>query len=341
VSAKPDPLLEVRNLHTVFGSGVGSVTAVDDVTFSLVPGESVGIIGESGSGKSVTAFSIMGLLRPPGRVVGGSVIFENEDLLKKPDREMRRLRGRGISMILQDPMTALNPVFKVGAQIEEAVRLSAPNGRMGKLEAKERTLELLKMVRIPEPSTRANQYPHQMSGGMRQRVVSAIALAGSPRLLVADEPTTSLDVTTQLQFLDLIKDLRVKLGFALIFISHDLGVIRRVADQVAVMYAGRIVEHGHVDDVFARPAHPYTRALMGSSPDIAKRERVLLSIKGQPPDPRMWPVGCRFAPRCENVMARCHEEYPPVVTLDNDQDLAAHAASCWLYDSESGGASKA
>ena len=329
------PLLDVRNLRTVFGDGADAVTAVDDVSFSLQSGQSLGIIGESGSGKTVTAFSILRLLRTPGRIDGGSIRFEGEDLLAKSPREMSRLRGRRLTMILQDPMSSLNPVFRVGYQIEEAVRLAAGDQKISRAQARKRSEELLKMVRIPEPSTQARQYPHQMSGGMRQRVVSAIALAGNPRLLIADEPTTSLDVTTQLQFLNLVKELRSTLGFALIFISHDLGIIERVCDRVAVMYAGRIVETGSIAEVFSEPAHPYTRGLLRSTPDISKRVTTLDSIKGQPPDPRAWPTGCRFAPRCPDRMQQCLEAYPLVTDVSQGSASAVHDVACWLHPAES------
>lgn len=324
-------LLDVRNLKTVFGAGADAVTAVDGVSFKLKAGRSLGIIGESGSGKTVTAYSILRLVSSPGRVVEGSIRFEGEELLTKSPREMTRLRGRKISMILQDPMSSLNPVFRVGYQIEEAVRLAAGDRRASRSQARQRSEELLRMVRIPEPSTRARQYPHQMSGGMRQRVVSAIALAGNPRLLIADEPTTSLDVTTQLQFLDLLRDLHTTLGFALIFISHDLGIIERVCNDVAVMYAGRMVESGSVGDVFSEPAHPYTRGLLRSAPDISRRVRTLDSIKGQPPDPRTWPVGCRFAIRCPDRMDQCVEAYPPLTRLNRGQESVLHDVACWLH----------
>ncbi len=327
------PLLDVRDLKTVFGAGDDAVTAVDGISFSLEDGESLGIIGESGSGKTVTAFSILRLVSRPGRIVEGSIRFEGEELLTKSAREITRLRGRKMSMILQDPMSSLNPVFRVGDQIAEAVLLAAGDQRGSRSEARKRSEELLRMVRIPEPVSRARQYPHQMSGGMRQRVVSAIALAGNPRLLIADEPTTSLDVTTQLQFLDLIRDLHATLGFALIFISHDLGIIERVCSDVAVMYAGRIVETGSTDEVFSEPAHPYTRGLLRSAPDISRRSKTLDSIKGQPPDPRTWPVGCRFAMRCPDLMDQCVKTYPPVINLNQGQS-AVHDVACWLHQVE-------
>ncbi len=325
------PLLDVRDLKTVFGTDSNPVAAVDGVSFSVDSGQSLGIIGESGSGKSVTAFSILRLLSSPGRVVSGSIRFEGEDVLALSPREMSRLRGRKLSMILQDPMASLNPVFRVGYQIEEAIRFAADGEKISRAQARERSEQLLRMVRIPEPSIRARQYPHQMSGGMRQRVVSAIALAGNPRLLIADEPTTSLDVTTQLQFLDLVSELRASLGFALIFISHDLGVIERVCDRVAVMYAGRLVESGPVAEVFRDPAHPYTRGLLQSAPDISKRVPVLDSIKGQPPDPRTWPAGCRFAARCPDQMDVCLQAYPDVTVVAAGSTSTVREVACWLH----------
>ena len=321
------PLLQVRGLTTVFGSDTAPVVAVDGVAFEVMPGESVGIIGESGSGKSATAFSLLRLIKPPGRILGGEVRFRDRNLLELSDKDMTRLRGREISMILQDPMASLNPVFRVGHQIREAVMLAEGLGRK---DASLRALELLRLVRIPEPETRARQYPHQMSGGMRQRVVSAIALAGSPSLMIADEPTTSLDVTTQLQFLDLIAELQHRFGFSLIFISHDLGVISRVCDRIIVMYAGRIVEEGPVDQVMRSPLHPYTAGLLRSTPDMTSRVEVLESIPGQPPDAGAFPRGCRFSPRCPERMPVCESEYPPTISSPPATALP-HRVACWLH----------
>ena len=321
------PLLEVRDLTTVF-AGEPPLTAVDRVSFHVGAGESVGIIGESGSGKSVTAFSILRLVKSPGRIVSGSVAFKGIELLEQTEREMIRLRGRQISMILQDPMASLNPVFRVGYQVREAVMLAEG---LRRAEAQERMLALLRMVRIPDPDTRARQYPHQMSGGMRQRVVSAIALAGSPQLVIADEPTTSLDVTTQLEFLELLAGLQRRLGFALVFISHDLGVISRVCDRIIVMYAGRIVEEGPVQQVLHSPLHPYTKGLLESTPDMSRRQDVLPSIPGQPPDPRTPLPGCRFAPRCPVRIDRCTSEYP--ATVRGPEADGNRAVACWLHPS--------
>ena len=307
------PLLSVRNLRTVFGTMQGDVTAVDDVSFDVVPGEVLGIVGESGSGKSVTALSIMGLLpQPPGRVAGGEILFEGRDLLKLPKSEMRRMRGSAIGMIFQEPMTSLNPVFTIGDQITETIRV---HERIGAAAARVRGIEMLEKVGIPSPQRRIDDFPHQLSGGMRQRVMIAMALACNPRLLIADEPTTALDVTIQAQILDLMRDLKSKVGAAIMLITHDLGVVAEMAERVVVMYAGRKVEEAPVVELFARPLHPYTRGLLGSMPRLGASaqgdtpER-LSEIAGVVPSLRDAIPGCAFAPRCALATERCRASVP-------------------------------
>ncbi len=302
------PLLSVRNLRTVFGTMQGDVTAVDDVSFDVAPGEVLGIVGESGSGKSVTALSIMGLLpQPPGRVVGGEILFEGRDLLKLPKSEMRRLRGSAIGMIFQEPMTSLNPVFSIGDQITETIRV---HERIGAAAARARGIEMLEKVGIPSPQRRIDDFPHQLSGGMRQRVMIAMALSCSPRLLLADEPTTALDVTIQAQILDLLRDLQRELGMAIVIITHNMGVIAEFADRVAVMYAGRIAEEGPVGRIFDAPTHPYTSGLLSSTPDLVGEVPRLRTIPGTLPSLYELPPGCRFAPRCGRRVEACEAGRP-------------------------------
>ena len=316
------PLLQVEDLRTHFVSRWGTARAVDGVSFCVYPGETLGLVGESGCGKSVTCLSIIRLVpQPAGKIVGGRVIWEGEDLLKKSEAEMRRIRGRSISMILQDPMTSLNPVFSVGNQVAEGIAIHQ------RLKAKalwQKTAEVLSLVRIPSPQARLREYPHQFSGGMRQRVVGAIAIACEPRLLIAAEPTTSLDVTIQLQYLALLKDIQKRTGVAMIFVTHDFGIVAKICDRVAVMYAGRIVEIAGVRDLFNRPAHPYTRALLDSIPNLDEQVGRLYSIEGQPPALHSLPQGCAFAPRCSCATRRCDQEYPAEVFLDS-----GHMARCW------------
>src|SRR5436309_3606901 len=290
------PLLEVRDLRTSFFLEGGEARAVDGVSFALDAGRVLGLVGESGCGKSVTALSLMRLVPPPGRIVGGEVRLDGRDLLGLPEREMRAVRGAGLAMIFQEPMTSLNPVFTVGSQIAEAVRLHRPVSRR---EAWERAVELLAEVGIAEPARRARDYPHRLSGGMRQRVMIAMAISCEPRVLIADEPTTALDVTIQAEILDLLRALREQRGMALLLITHDLGVVAEQADEVAIMYAGRIVEHASVVDVFDHPRHPYTQALFRSMPGVVgmRRER-LEAIPGQVPDLLHLPSGCAFRDRC-------------------------------------------
>jgi len=320
-----DIVLDVRNLQTVFFTNSGLFRAVDDVSFQVRRGETLAIVGESGCGKSVTALSIMRLVPdPPGRVVGGSVTLEGTELLELDEAEMRRIRGNRISMIFQEPMTSLNPVMRIGDQITEAVRLHRP---ISAREAWKQAVDMLRLVRIPEPERRAQEYPHQMSGGMRQRAMIAMALACRPALLIADEPTTALDVTIQAQILALIVDLQTRLGTGLVLITHDLGVVAQTAQRVIVMYAGRKVEEATVEDLFEHPRHPYTRGLMASMPAVisleAKADARLTEIPGMVPSLTNLPAGCAFAPRCGLAVERCRAEYPPL------QDFDGHLAACW------------
>jgi len=320
-----DTILEVRDLATHFHLRRGIVKAVDGVSFSLKRGEVLGLVGESGCGKSLTALSIMRLLPKGGaRTVRGEVLLDGEDLVKKSPREMRALRGTKISMILQDPQTSLNPVFTIGNQLSEALLRRGPASAAQLLKD---GIAALRRVEIAAPESRIGQYPHQMSGGMKQRVVGAIAMAGAPQVLIADEPTTALDVTIQLQYLKLLKRLQAETGMAILFITHDFGVVARLCDRVAVMYAGRIIEVGPVEQVFERPAHPYTKALIASVPKMTGRQGRLTTIEGQPPSLLDLPVGCRFAQRCGEVFERCHESYPQIRNTGRN-----HTAACWRLD---------
>jgi oligopeptide/dipeptide ABC transporter ATP-binding protein len=313
-------LLEVLGLRTEFALDDGAVRAVDGVSFALDAGRVLGLVGESGCGKSMTALSLMRLVPPPGRVVGGRVLLEGRDLLALSEREMRAVRGAGLGMIFQEPMTSLNPVFTVGSQIAEAVRL---HRRVGRRAAWDRAVELLDEVGIPEPARRAHDYPHQLSGGMRQRVMIAIAISCEPRVLIADEPTTALDVTIQAEILELLRALRERLGMALLLITHDLGVVAQQADEVAIMYAGRIVERAGVIDIFDRPLHPYTQALFRSMPGVGGRRERLAVIPGQVPDLRALPSGCTFRDRCPERIEVCALEVPPL-----EEKAPGHWAAC-------------
>jgi oligopeptide/dipeptide ABC transporter ATP-binding protein len=319
-----EPLLDVRDLTTQFVSARGTrvVRAVNEVSFALRAGETMGIVGESGSGKSTLALSILRLLPPAARIVRGQIRLNGEDLLEKSDSEMRHIRGKRIAMILQDPMASLNPLFTIGDQVAEPMRV---HEHMRRGTAWTRAKELLKSVRISAPETRVTEYPHQMSGGMRQRIVGAIAISCEPSLLIADEPTTSLDVTIQAQYLNLLRDLQRAHHLALIFITHNLGIVAKMCDKVAVMYAGRMVESGPVREIFNRPAHPYTEALLQSIPRLSDNRDRLAAIDGQPPDLAAPPGGCAFHPRCPKGLERCRLEAPPVTALAEE-----HSARCWL-----------
>ncbi|MCC6193473.1 MAG: ABC transporter ATP-binding protein [Burkholderiales bacterium] len=314
-------LLEVRDLRTHFVTDDGEFAAVDGVSFALDEGRTLGLVGESGCGKSVTSLSIMGLVPPPGRIAGGAVLFEGRDLVAVAAAQMRELRGNRISMIFQEPMTSLNPAFTVGEQVAEVI---LRHRGTSKAEAAQAALAMLRKVRIPSPEERYHDYPHRLSGGMRQRVMIAMALACGPKLLIADEPTTALDVTIQAQILDLMRALREETGTAIILITHDLGVIAEVADEVAVMYAGRIVERAPVAALFARPQHPYTIGLLGSIPKLDTEQERLATIEGQVPSAHARVAGCRFHPRCPFAIERCRSEEPPLAEVD-----PGHAAACW------------
>ncbi len=321
-------LLEVTNLQTHFPTRAGLVRAVDGVSFYLDSGELLGLVGESGCGKSITALSIMRLIAPPGKIVGGEITFDGKNLLKLSEAEMRQIRGDDIAMIFQDPMTSLNPVFTVGEQIAEALRL---HRKLSRKAARAAAIEAMREVSIPDPARRVDDYPHQLSGGMRQRVMIAMALACDPKLLVADEPTTALDVTIQAQILELLDVLRKNRELAVLLITHDLGVVAEVADRVAVMYTGRIVEESPVEELFARPKHPYTEGLLRSVPKlttehVTKKER-LETIEGTVPSPTNLPPGCHFAPRCVYRMPRCTEEDIPLYDLEGDVKVR-----CVLFD---------
>ena len=316
----------MEGLRTYFHSRGGVVRAVDGVDFSLGQGQTLGVVGESGSGKSVTALSVMRLIDRPGRVEPGSrITFAGRDLVTATEEELQQIRGNDISMIFQEPMTSLNPVYTVGTQIAEAVRLHRGVSQRAALD---RAVEMLKLVGIPSPERRVNDYPHQMSGGMRQRVMIAMALSCDPQLLIADEPTTALDVTIQAQILELMKDLRERLGMAILLITHDLGVVAEMVDEVVVMYAGRVVERGPVEPVFRSPQHPYTEALLQSIPILGMTQAEPLKvIPGMVPSPLRWPVGCRYAARCDYTFDRCVHEDPPLL------DAGVQRSACWLCES--------
>ena len=316
-----EPLLSVENLRIDFGTERGAVTAVDGISFDLKAGEVLGLVGESGCGKSVTALAIMGLLpNPPGRIAGGRILFEGQDLVTLPRAELRKIRGQRISMIFQEPMTSLNPVYTVGNQLTETIRW---HERMGRRAARERAVEMLAKVGIPSPRQRLEEYPHQLSGGMRQRVMIAMALALTPALLLADEPTTALDVTIQAQILELLRSLQEEFHMAVVLITHDLGVVAEFVDRVAVMYAGRIVETAAVADLYERPRHPYTQGLLASIPSLDDEQERLTAIPGIVPSPYDFPQGCRFAPRCADARPQCAAAVPPLIA-----DANGHAAAC-------------
>jgi peptide/nickel transport system ATP-binding protein len=316
-------LLEVRGLRTSFDGERGEVRAVDGIDFRLERGHTLGIVGESGCGKSVTALSIMGLVpQPPGRIAGGEVLFDGEDLLKLPPGRMRDLRGDQLAMIFQEPMSSLNPAFPVGDQVAEVLQR---HRKLSRPQARRQAIEMLHRVRIPSPEQRADDYPHQLSGGMRQRVMIAMALACNPKLLIADEPTTALDVTIQAQILELMRALRAELGTAIILITHDLGVVAELADDVIVMYAGQVIERCSAERLFAEPQHPYTIGLLGSIPRLHLQQERLSAIEGFVPDAAALPIGCRFHPRCPFAVEKCRQELPPLLDI-----TPGHQAACWL-----------
>jgi len=320
----PDFILDVQGLETTFKTPDGIVHAVNGVSFGLKEGETLGVVGESGCGKSVTMLSVLGLVQsPPGKVTAGKAFFADQDLLKMSNEEIRHIRGAQISMVFQDPMTSLNPVLTIGRQLEEPLMLHIG---MTKKQASERAAELLSMVGIPNAKDRLNDYPHQYSGGMRQRVMIAMALSCSPQILIADEPTTALDVTIQAQIMDLVQRLRAELGMSIIWITHDLGVVAGIAQRVAVMYGGFIIEEANVNDIFANPSHPYTLGLLGSLPRVDEKEHTkLYSIEGQPPVLMQKPNACPFAPRCRWAMERCWKENPALESIAPE-----HRVACWV-----------
>jgi oligopeptide/dipeptide ABC transporter ATP-binding protein len=319
-----EPLLRLDRLstHYIAGGGLRVVRAVDEVSLTVNAGETLGIVGESGSGKSTLALTMMRVLPMAAKIVGGHMWFEGEDLVRKSDAEMREIRGKRIAMVLQDPMASLNPLFTIGNQVAEPIQV---HEKVPKATAWARASELLRAVRIPSPETRVKQFPHEMSGGMRQRIVGAIGMSCEPKLLIADEPTTSLDLTIQAQYLNLLRDLQREHGLALIFITHNLGIVAKMCDQLAVMYAGRLVESGPVSRVFNAPAHPYTEALLNSIPKMSDWDKRLTAIPGQPPDLSSLPRGCAFAQRCPRAFDRCRSEAPPTLEVGE-----AHTARCWL-----------
>ena len=318
-------VLQVDGLKTYFETRWGTVKAVDGVSFDLKKGETLGIVGESGSGKSVTMLSLMRLIpSPPGQIVDGQILLEGQDLVQLSDKEMSAIRGSQIALIIQDPMTSLNPVFSIGNQVGEAIKIHQD---IPKRTVVQQVLDVLRKVNIPAADTRVRDYPHQMSGGMRQRVVGAIGISCEPMVLIADEPTTSLDVTIQAQYLKLLKELQEASNIALIFITHDFGIVAKMCDRVAVMYAGRIVEMGDVRDIFNNPSHPYTEALLSSVPKLEEDVERLYSIEGQPPTLHDLPPGCPFAPRCQYAMERCTQQYPPEFPVSQ-----SHYAACWRLE---------
>lgn len=320
------PILEIKNLQTSFFTDAGEVKAVDGVSMSVPKGKTLGVVGESGSGKSIMSLSILRLLQKPGKIVGGEVLFNGQDLVKKSEAEMRKIRGNQISMIFQEPMTSLNPVFTVGQQIGEALQV---HQNMNKKQSIAKSVEMLKLVGIPSPEKRVHQYPFELSGGMRQRVMIAMALACNPDLLIADEPTTALDVTIQAQILELIKELQAKLNMSVIMITHDLGVVAETCDHVAVMYCGNVVEYTDVRSLFAAPKHPYTIGLLNSLPRHDVDQDELEAIQGSVPSPYNLPEGCRFAPRCPYAQEMCHQRFPALTKTDDGRQIR-----CWAYTDE-------
>ncbi len=324
----PEELLKIDALKTVFRTEAGTARAVDGVSFSVGRGETVGLVGESGCGKSVTALSIMRLVAdPPGRIESGSIIFEGRDLLGLSEKKMRKVRGNEISIVFQEPLSSLNPVFTCGEQIREAIAL---HQKLGRRESKKKAVEMLRLVRIPDPEKRYGSYPHQMSGGMRQRVMIAMALSCQPKLLIADEPSTALDVSVQAQIIELLAELRAGMDMAVLLITHDLAVVAQMADRVVVMYAGAVVEESPVEELFGSPAHPYTKGLIDSLPKLGQRLERLPMIPGNVPDPLDLPEGCRFSDRCQERFGKCATE-PPLFDLPGGR-----RARCWLCEGSEG-----
>ncbi|MDR6226601.1 oligopeptide/dipeptide ABC transporter ATP-binding protein [Desmospora profundinema] len=323
-------LLEIRNLKTHFFTDNGQVPAVDGIDISIEKGETLALVGESGCGKSMTSLSIMGLIPGSGRIVEGEILLEKEDLTKKNDQQLSKIRGNNISMIFQEPMTSLNPVLTIGDQIMEGLIL---HQKLNKKEARARAIQMLKLVGFPRAEEIVDEYPHQLSGGMRQRAMIAIAIACNPKLLIADEPTTALDVTIQAQILDLMRDVKEKLQTSILLITHDLGVVAEMAERVVVMYAGKVVEEAEVTDLFDKPAHPYTEGLIQSVPSLDEEKERLYSIKGNVPAPNELPQGCKFAPRCPKAWERCHQEEPALYGVGSNRRVR-----CFLYEEGEGGA---
>jgi oligopeptide/dipeptide ABC transporter ATP-binding protein len=318
-----DIVLSVENLRTYFHTEDGVVRAVDGLSFDLHAGETLGVVGESGCGKTIACLSILRLVEVPGVIEAGSrVLFRDRDLIQVPDKEMQKIRGNDISMVFQEPMTSLNPVYTIGNQISETIRAHQATNKRA---ARARAIEMLELVGIPDPAARVTDYPHEFSGGMRQRAMIAMALACEPGVVIADEPTTALDVTIQAEILDLLSDLQARLGMALIFVSHDLGVVSQIADRVLVMYAGQAVEGGTAAEVFERPSHPYTEGLLEALPRLGRRQPRLAVIPGSVPNPKSWPAGCRFHPRCPHAWDRCRDDAPPLI-------VAGRTCRCWLQD---------
>jgi len=324
----PPPLLDVRGIRTCFATAQGRVYPVDDLSFSLAHGEVLAIVGESGCGKSITAFSIMGLLGESGQIEQGEIIFQGQDMVKLSRTQMRQLQGNELSMIFQEPLTSLNPLLTVGQQVDELLRL---HQGLGKQQAREKSIEMFKKVGMPRPEAVHAAWPHELSGGMRQRVMIAMALSCEPKLLIADEPTTALDVTIQAQILTLMQDLRSDFQTAIVLITHDLGVVAEMADRVIVMYAGQVVEQADVYSLFKDPKHPYTRGLMNSTPKIHELRESLESIPGMVPTPAQMPAGCRFSPRCPRAQTSCTTQAPALRTLHDGSQVR-----CWLYEDEKG-----
>lgn len=322
-----EPLLKIENERLSFFTPAGEVKAINDVSLTMYEGDILGIVGESGSGKSVTSYSIMGLISSPGRLVGGQILFNDHQIDKLSEKELLKIRGKEVSIIFQDPMTSLNPVFSIGNQLCEAILL---HNTISKKDARKRAVELLTLVGINEPEQRLKQYPHELSGGMRQRVMIAMALSCNPKLLIADEPTTALDVTIQAQILELMVTLKEKIGMSIIMITHDLGIVSSICQKIAVMYAGKIVEYGLVDEIFYQPSHEYTKGLLNSLPKLTEEKgEKLIPIEGTPVDMLNPPPGCPFAPRCQSCMKICLREMPPYTHLSED-----HYSACWLLQKE-------